>query len=338
MLVVTSGDRRVDEKKVDALVGKTGRADAEFVKARTGFSIGGVSPVGARAAAGDADRPRAVPLRRDLGRGRPSAWRVQAAAAGPGAADRRAGGRRGAGSRPPHERSTPSVDRAAARAACCAAPAGAPVPSPCISVCRMDADTRLVRRLLAHARRDRGLGPHGRRRQARGVAAARRRAHRDLGDGQERSAMKHITFYLDFISPYAYLAFEQLPEALEGLSYSGRLPAGAVRRPAQAPWPARAGRDPPASASGPTARCCGWRTRTASRCRCRPRIRSTRCALLRLALACGATARQPPCVRDAVPPCLARRRRCGGCERACRRCSHARARSAIRRPTRSRRH
>jgi 2-hydroxychromene-2-carboxylate isomerase len=32
--------------------------------------------------------------------------------------------------------------------------------------------------------------------------------------------MKHITFYLDFISPYACLAFERLPEALEGLSYS----------------------------------------------------------------------------------------------------------------------
>jgi 2-hydroxychromene-2-carboxylate isomerase len=32
--------------------------------------------------------------------------------------------------------------------------------------------------------------------------------------------MKHITFYLDFISPYAYLAFEELPRALEGLSYS----------------------------------------------------------------------------------------------------------------------
>jgi prolyl-tRNA editing enzyme YbaK/EbsC (Cys-tRNA(Pro) deacylase) len=44
VLVVTSGDRRVDEKKVEALVGKVGRADAEFVKARTGFSIGGVSP------------------------------------------------------------------------------------------------------------------------------------------------------------------------------------------------------------------------------------------------------------------------------------------------------
>lgn len=46
VLVVASGDRRVDEKKVAALVGKTGRADAEFVKARTGFAIGGVSPVG----------------------------------------------------------------------------------------------------------------------------------------------------------------------------------------------------------------------------------------------------------------------------------------------------
>ena len=32
--------------------------------------------------------------------------------------------------------------------------------------------------------------------------------------------MKHIDFYLDFISPYAYLAFEQLPQALQGLSYS----------------------------------------------------------------------------------------------------------------------
>ena len=31
--------------------------------------------------------------------------------------------------------------------------------------------------------------------------------------------MKHITFYFDFISPYAYLAFEHLPVALQGLSY-----------------------------------------------------------------------------------------------------------------------
>lgn len=32
--------------------------------------------------------------------------------------------------------------------------------------------------------------------------------------------MKQITFYLDFISPFAYLAFEQLPVALKGISYS----------------------------------------------------------------------------------------------------------------------
>ncbi len=35
-----------------------------------------------------------------------------------------------------------------------------------------------------------------------------------------QSSMKHITFYLDVISPYAYLAFERLPQALLGLSYS----------------------------------------------------------------------------------------------------------------------
>ena len=45
VLVVTSGDKRVDEKKVEALLGKLGRADAEFVKAATGFSIGGVAPL-----------------------------------------------------------------------------------------------------------------------------------------------------------------------------------------------------------------------------------------------------------------------------------------------------
>lgn len=45
VLVVTSGDKRVDERKVAALVGPLARADARFVKERTGFSIGGVSPV-----------------------------------------------------------------------------------------------------------------------------------------------------------------------------------------------------------------------------------------------------------------------------------------------------
>ena len=45
VLVVTSGDRRVDEQRVAALTGALGRADADFVKAKTGFSIGGVAPL-----------------------------------------------------------------------------------------------------------------------------------------------------------------------------------------------------------------------------------------------------------------------------------------------------
>jgi prolyl-tRNA editing enzyme YbaK/EbsC (Cys-tRNA(Pro) deacylase) len=45
VLVITSGDRRVDEKRVAAHTGALGRADADFVKASTGFSIGGVAPL-----------------------------------------------------------------------------------------------------------------------------------------------------------------------------------------------------------------------------------------------------------------------------------------------------
>jgi prolyl-tRNA editing enzyme YbaK/EbsC (Cys-tRNA(Pro) deacylase) len=45
VLVVASGDRRVDEARVAKLTGELGRADAHFVKARTGFSIGGVAPL-----------------------------------------------------------------------------------------------------------------------------------------------------------------------------------------------------------------------------------------------------------------------------------------------------
>ena len=49
VIAITSGDQRVDEKKLEPLVcpdGKRlGRADADFVKNKTGFSIGGVSPV-----------------------------------------------------------------------------------------------------------------------------------------------------------------------------------------------------------------------------------------------------------------------------------------------------
>ncbi len=47
LLVVTSGAHRVDEARVAALVGeRLERADAAFVRAETGFAIGGVAPIG----------------------------------------------------------------------------------------------------------------------------------------------------------------------------------------------------------------------------------------------------------------------------------------------------
>jgi prolyl-tRNA editing enzyme YbaK/EbsC (Cys-tRNA(Pro) deacylase) len=47
VLVIASGANRVDETKVADLVGEEiSKADAAFVRARTGFAIGGVPPVG----------------------------------------------------------------------------------------------------------------------------------------------------------------------------------------------------------------------------------------------------------------------------------------------------
>lgn len=49
ILVVTSGVNRVNEAKVAGYLGETlGKADAAFVRTRTGFVIGGVPPVGHR--------------------------------------------------------------------------------------------------------------------------------------------------------------------------------------------------------------------------------------------------------------------------------------------------
>jgi len=47
ILVLTSGANRVDEKRVSEYAGEAiGRADADFVRAVTGFAIGGVPPFG----------------------------------------------------------------------------------------------------------------------------------------------------------------------------------------------------------------------------------------------------------------------------------------------------
>jgi prolyl-tRNA editing enzyme YbaK/EbsC (Cys-tRNA(Pro) deacylase) len=47
VLVMASGGRRVDPARVAEALGEPiGKADADFVRARTGFAIGGVAPVG----------------------------------------------------------------------------------------------------------------------------------------------------------------------------------------------------------------------------------------------------------------------------------------------------
>lgn len=51
VLAVASGTNRVDTAAVAAFLGEpVGRADADFVRTRTGFAIGGVPPVGHREA------------------------------------------------------------------------------------------------------------------------------------------------------------------------------------------------------------------------------------------------------------------------------------------------
>lgn len=47
ILVLTSGANRVDEKRISSYAGEPiARADADFVRAVTGFAIGGVPPIG----------------------------------------------------------------------------------------------------------------------------------------------------------------------------------------------------------------------------------------------------------------------------------------------------
>jgi prolyl-tRNA editing enzyme YbaK/EbsC (Cys-tRNA(Pro) deacylase) len=47
VVVVASGANRVDEARIAAVLGEpVGKADADFVRARTGFAIGGVAPLG----------------------------------------------------------------------------------------------------------------------------------------------------------------------------------------------------------------------------------------------------------------------------------------------------
>lgn len=64
LLVVTSGRHRVDTARVAVALGMDAlhRADAEFIRAWTGFAIGGVSPVGWRAEASAGTTATGFPL------------------------------------------------------------------------------------------------------------------------------------------------------------------------------------------------------------------------------------------------------------------------------------
>jgi prolyl-tRNA editing enzyme YbaK/EbsC (Cys-tRNA(Pro) deacylase)/predicted Fe-S protein YdhL (DUF1289 family) len=139
VLVITSGDKRVDQEKVEALVcpgDRLARADADFVKRKTGFSIGGVSPL-AHAT------PCVVLIDAEL-------WRFEAlwAAAGhPHAVFQlkpqdleRLTGARVADVAQVSQRD--NIDRLLATAGVVLSNSQA-VPSPCTSICRMSGDTGL---------------------------------------------------------------------------------------------------------------------------------------------------------------------------------------------------
>lgn len=123
VLVVTSGDKRVDEKKVAAVVGTLGRADASFVKSKTGFSIGGVAPI-AHAT------PCVTLIDQELFRFE----EIWAAAGNPHAVFKL---------RPQDLLALSGAPVADVVPTPVPAATVDPVPSPCISVCRMDASTGL---------------------------------------------------------------------------------------------------------------------------------------------------------------------------------------------------
>ena len=110
-----------------------------------------------------------------------------------------------------------AIDDLAQRARLIAAGREAQVPSPCVSVCRMDAASglcegccRTLDEIAAWSQMDDE--------DKRAVWQLDWPASADTCRRSRR--MKQITFFLDFVSPYSYLAFERLPLALQGLSYS----------------------------------------------------------------------------------------------------------------------
>ena len=68
VVAIMSGDNRLDPGKLAAALGEeVGRADADFVRAATGFAIGGVPPLGYATPVGRVHGCRPVPLRGSVG-------------------------------------------------------------------------------------------------------------------------------------------------------------------------------------------------------------------------------------------------------------------------------
>ena len=94
IVAIMSGDHRLDTGKLGAALGqKVVRADADFVRAATGFSIGGVPPLGHTDTGPRAHGRRPLPLRADLGCGGEPVQRVRDRARAAPRCERRGGHR-----------------------------------------------------------------------------------------------------------------------------------------------------------------------------------------------------------------------------------------------------
>ena len=223
MLVVTSGDKRVDEAKVAAQVGgPLERADADFVKASTGFAIGGVAPV-AHA------QPPVTLIDRELFRFE----EIWAAAGHPNGVFKLSPRELEQLTGAPVAEVT-SMSATCARASTGRSPRGdacrwsGPALGPSMTTTAPPRFRRRARTCAAWTRAPAGAkaacarstrSPAGRRwtmskSAACGVRSSVRRASLvpRPPSHNARTGMKHLTFYLDAVSPFAYLAFEQLPQ------------------------------------------------------------------------------------------------------------------------------
>ena len=165
------------------------------------------------------------------------------------------------------------------------------VPSPCISVCMMDAGERACVgcfRTLDEIAAWGMLDDDAKRARAGAIAAGARAKAPSSRDSDDR-----CDWYFDFVSPFAYLQSEQLASLAP--AHLDPLPAGAVRRASRARTARRARPKSPAKRAFTYrfVRLAGAKARHPA-ASSRPSIRSIRCRCC--ALRSPATARPTPCI------------------------------------------